>query len=170
MFGDSVQSSPVNTVGRQQGGSLASLYQARKANDSATVEQIKQQFQKQIEQMMQVCGEDGALFYSTKNIYTHKKIFDAGIPETRVGGGAEQLGSPAGAASPVFPGAGGAQAKTSPSGHGLSSRRAAAAARRTSLRGAAAAGRRGGKHRAGKVVPGGAERGAEADREDVRGL
>ena len=56
MFGDSVQSSPVNTVGRQQGGSLASLYQARKANDSATVEQIKQQFQKQIEQMMQVCG------------------------------------------------------------------------------------------------------------------
>ena len=62
MFGDSVQSSPVNTVGRQQGGSLASLYQARKANDSATVEQIKQQFQKQIEQMMQVCGEDGALF------------------------------------------------------------------------------------------------------------
>ena len=53
MFGDSVQSSPVNTLGRSGGGSLASLYQARKANDSATVEQIKQQFQKQIEQMMQ---------------------------------------------------------------------------------------------------------------------
>ena len=69
MFGDSVQSSPVNTVGRQQGGSLASLYQARKANDSATVEQIKQQFQKQIEQMMQVCGRRR----STKNIYIHKK-------------------------------------------------------------------------------------------------
>ena len=42
MFGDSVQSSPVSTLGRQTGGSLASLYQARKANDSATVEQIKQ--------------------------------------------------------------------------------------------------------------------------------
>ena len=53
MFGDSVQSSPVNTLGRKSGGSLSSLYQARKANDSATVEQIKQQFQKQIEQMMQ---------------------------------------------------------------------------------------------------------------------
>ena len=53
MFGDSVQSSPVNTFGRKSGGSLSSLYQARKANDSATVEQIKQQFQKQIEQMMQ---------------------------------------------------------------------------------------------------------------------
>ena len=53
MFGDSVQSSPVSTLGRSGGGSLASLYQARKANDSATVEQIKQQFQKQIEQMMQ---------------------------------------------------------------------------------------------------------------------
>ena len=102
-------------------------------------------------------------------IFTYiQKIFGAGVPETRVGGGAEQRGSPAGAASPVFPGAGGAQAKTLPSGPGLS-RRAAAAAR-TSLRGAAAAGRRGGTHRAGKVVPGGAERGAEADREDVRGL
>ena len=53
MFGDSVQSSPVNTLGRSGGGSLASLYQAKRANDSATVEQIKQQFQKQIEQMMQ---------------------------------------------------------------------------------------------------------------------
>ena len=170
MFGDSVQSSPVNTVGRQQGGSLASLYQARKANDSATVEQIKQQFQKQIEQMMQVCGRRRSFIASKLFTYIkNKKIFGAGVPETRVGGGAEQRGSPAGAASPVFPGAGGAQAKTSPSGPGLSCRRAAAAAR-TSLRGAAAAGRRGGTHRAGKVVPGGAERGAEADREDVRGL
>lgn len=53
LFGDSVQSSPVNTMGRSAGGSLASLYQARKANDSATVEQIKQHFQKQIEQMLQ---------------------------------------------------------------------------------------------------------------------
>ena len=53
MFGDSVQSSPINTMGRSAGGSLASLYQARKANDSATVEQIKQHFQKQIEAMLQ---------------------------------------------------------------------------------------------------------------------
>ena len=53
MFGDSLQSSPVSTLGRQSAGSLASLYQARKANDSATVEQIKQHFQKQIEQMLQ---------------------------------------------------------------------------------------------------------------------
>ena len=53
MFGDSIQSSPVSTLGRQSAGSLASLYQARKANDSATVEQIKQHFQKQIEQMLQ---------------------------------------------------------------------------------------------------------------------
>ena len=53
MFGDSVQSSPVNTLGHKSGGSLSSLYQARKANDSATVEQIKQQFQRQIEQMKQ---------------------------------------------------------------------------------------------------------------------
>merc|ERR1719350_938443 len=53
MFGDSVQSSPISTMGRSAGGSLASLYQARKANDSATVEQIKQHFQKQIEQMLQ---------------------------------------------------------------------------------------------------------------------
>ena len=53
MFGDSLQSSPVSTLGKQSGGSLASLYQARKANDSATVEQIKQHFQKQIEQMLQ---------------------------------------------------------------------------------------------------------------------
>ena len=53
MFGDSVQSSPISTMGRSAGGSLASLYQARKANDSATVEQIKQHFQKQIEAMLQ---------------------------------------------------------------------------------------------------------------------
>ena len=53
MFGDSVQSSPINSMGRSAGGSLASLYQARKANDSATVEQIKQHFQKQIEAMLQ---------------------------------------------------------------------------------------------------------------------
>ena len=53
MFGDSVQSSPISTMGRSAGGSLSSLYQARKANDSATVEQIKQHFQKQIEAMLQ---------------------------------------------------------------------------------------------------------------------
>lgn len=53
MFGDSVQSSPLSSVGRNAGGSLSSLYQARKANDSATVEQIKQHFQKQIEAMLQ---------------------------------------------------------------------------------------------------------------------
>ena len=53
MFGDSVQSSPISTMGRSAGGSLSSLYQARKANDSATVEQIKQHLQKQIEAMLQ---------------------------------------------------------------------------------------------------------------------
>jgi hypothetical protein len=53
MFGDSVQSSPINSLRRSGGGSLSSLYQARKANDSATVEQIKQHFQKQIEAMLQ---------------------------------------------------------------------------------------------------------------------
>ena len=66
MFGDSVQSSPVNTLGRSGGGSLASLYQARKANDSATVEQIKQQFQKQIEQMMQASQRHESL--ATRNL------------------------------------------------------------------------------------------------------